>query len=570
VGRRVHALLELIGGKLHGRESCCGGFGPRTHAGGAAVSSRGAVLQQPIFHRPSPTVLAWRAMMASATNEGPPRLSIRNVAKTFPGVRAVDDVSLEVRRGEVHALIGENGAGKSTLMHLVAGVYQPDSGVIELDGASMAGLSEQGAADAGIAMVYQERSLVGALSVADNIYAGRQPVNGIGVIRRAPMYDGARRILTDLEVDIDPRTPVSHLSPGQQQMVEIAKGLSHDLKLLILDEPTSSLTINEGRHLFRVIRRLAEQGVAIIYVSHRMAEVFEISDRVTVLKDGRVTGDRDTALATHEDLISMMVGRELSFEPDMRRAAPDAAIALEVRDLAADPVVSASFKLRYGEIVCLAGLLGAGRTEVCEVIFGARPLQSGTILVEGRELNPRSPSDSMAAGISMLPEDRKESGLFIDFTIVANVAAANLPAYTHGGLLSSSEMRGVAQHYADELRIATPNINREVRNLSGGNQQKVLLAKWLARRPRILIVDEPTRGVDVGSKADIYRILRELAASGMALLVVSSDMLEVLAIAHRIVVMSEGRVAGEMDASVATEIAILELAAPTARQESAA
>jgi ABC-type sugar transport system ATPase subunit len=496
-----------------------------------------------------------------------PRLTMRNVVRTFPGVRAVDDVSFEVRRGEVHALIGENGAGKSTLMHLVAGVYRPDSGAIELDGASIVGLNEQAAADAGIAMVFQERSLVGALSVAENVYAGRQPVNALDVIRRAPMYEGTRRILADLEVDIDPRTAVALLSPGQQQMVEIAKGLSHELKLLILDEPTSSLTIKEGRHLFQVIRRLAAQGVAVVYVSHRMAEVFEISDRVTVMKDGRVTGVRETASVTPGELIALMVGRELSFEPDRRRAATDAAVALEVRDLAADPVVSASFSVRYGEIVCLAGLVGAGRTEVCEAIFGARAIQSGSVLVEGRELRPRSPADSMAAGISMLPEDRKEDGLFTDFTITANVVAANLEAYTHSGLLSKAEMRQVSQRYADKLRIATPSVDREVRFLSGGNQQKVLLAKWLAREPRILIVDEPTRGVDVGSKADLYRILRDLAADGIALLVVSSDLPEVLALAHRIVVMSEGRVVGELDAATATEIAILELAAPRARNE---
>jgi ABC-type sugar transport system ATPase subunit len=500
----------------------------------------------------------------------PPRLAMRNVVKTFPGVRAVDDVSFEVRRGEIHALIGENGAGKSTLMHLVAGVYQPDSGAVELDGTSILGLNEQGAADAGIAMVYQERSLVGALSVAENVYAGRQPVNALDIIRRAPMYEGTRRILADLEVDIDPRTPVAQLSPGQQQMVEIAKGLSHELKLIILDEPTSSLTINEGRHLFRVIRRLAAQGVAVVYVSHRMAEIFEISNRVTVMKDGRVTGVRHTASVTPKELISLMVGRELSFEPDPRRAAPDAAVALEVRDLVANPVVSASFSLRYGEIVCLAGLLGAGRTEVCEAIFGARPIQSGSIWVEGRELRPRNPEDSMAAGISMLPEDRKDGGLFIDFTIIANIVAANLAAYTHSGLLLKAEMHQVSEKYAGDLRIATPSVDREVRYLSGGNQQKVLLAKWLAREPRILIVDEPTRGVDVGSKADIYRILRDLAASGMALLVVSSDLPEVLALAHRIVVMSERRVAGELDAATATEVAILELAAPKALQERAA
>jgi ribose transport system ATP-binding protein/rhamnose transport system ATP-binding protein len=490
-----------------------------------------------------------------------PRLAVRTVTKTFPGVRAVDNVSFEVSRGEVMALIGENGAGKSTLMHLVAGVYQPDSGTIELDGVSIANLNEQGAADAGIAMVFQERSLVGALSVAENVFAGRQPVNALGVIRRAPMFEETRRILGELEVDIDPRTPVADLSPGQQQMVEVAKGLSHDLKLLILDEPTSSLTIKEGRHLFKVIERLAAKGVSIIYVSHRMAEIFEIADRVTVLKDGRLTGVRETAAVTPGDLISLMVGRELSFEPDHRRAAADAPVALEVRNLVASGVASASFSLRYGEILCLAGLLGAGRTETCEAIFGARRIQSGSILVDGRELKPRSPEDSMAAGISMLPEDRKDSGLFMDFTIAANVIAANLPAYTHYGLLSRGEIREVSQRYVNDLRVATPSINREVRNLSGGNQQKVLLAKWLARHPRILIVDEPTRGVDVGAKADIYRILRDLAASGLALLVVSSDLPEVLALAHRIVVMSEGRVAGELDAASATEVGILELAA---------
>jgi ribose transport system ATP-binding protein len=349
-------------------------------------------------------------------------------------------------------------------------------------------------------MVFQERSLVGALSVAENVFAGRQPTSRFGVIRRGQMFERAREILADLEVDIDPSTQVGNLSPGQQQMVEIAKGLSHELKLLILDEPTSSLTINEGRHLFRVLRRLAERGVAIVYVSHRLAEVFEIASRVTVLKDGRVTGVRDTSAVTHDDLIALMVGRELSFDPDPRRAAPDADVALEVIDLVAEPVLGVSFSVRYGEIVTLAGLVGAGRTETCEAIFGARPIQSGRVAVDGRTFVPRSPLVSMAAGISMLPEDRKDGGLFMDFPIAANIAAANLPAYTHGGLLADSEVARVAEEYVKDLRIATPNVKREVRNLSGGNQQKVLLAKGLAREPRILIVDAPTRGVDVGSK----------------------------------------------------------------------
>ena len=367
--------------------------------------------------------------------------------KTFPGVRAVDDVSLEVRRGEVHALIGENGAGKSTLMHLVAGVYQPDSGTIELDGASIAGLSEKGAADAGIAMVYQERSLVGALSVAENVYAGRQPVNAP---RRHPTRPDARRARAGswpISRSTSTRAlPVARLSPGQQQMVEIAKGLSHELKLLILDEPTSSLTINEGRHLFRVIRRLAAQGVAIIYVSHRMAEIFEISDRVTVMKDGRVTGVRETGLG-HQRRADRADGRARALLRARSAARGRRTPASRSRSATSPPtpVVSASFSLRYGEILCLAGLLGAGRTEVCEAIFGARPIQSGSIIVDGRELRPRSPADSMAAGISMLPEDRKEGGLFMDFTITANVVAANLPAYTHSGLLSEAEMRAVSR-----------------------------------------------------------------------------------------------------------------------------
>jgi ABC-type sugar transport system ATPase subunit len=498
-----------------------------------------------------------------------PRLAIRGVTKTFPGVRALSDVSFDVTPGEIHALIGENGAGKSTLMHLCAGVYQPDTGEIELDGRSVVGFDERATAEAGIAMVFQERSLVGALSVAENVFAGRQPTGALGLVRRGEMVDRTRAILKELEVDIDPSTEVAGLSPGEQQMVEIAKGLSHELRLLILDEPTSSLTIAEARHLFKVLRRLAASGIAIVYVSHRLAEVFEIADRVTVLKDGQVTGVRTVKDATTDQLIRLMVGRELSFEPDPRRVADDAPVALEVIDLVAPPVVSASFSVRQGEIVCLAGLVGAGRTEVCEAIFGARHIVSGQVLVNGREHRPASPSDSMAAGISMLPEDRKESGLFMDFSITDNVVSADLPRFANRGLMATRAMTDAASRFVERLRIATPNTERVIRDLSGGNQQKVLLAKWLVREPEVLIVDEPTRGVDVASKADIYRILRDLAASGIALVVVSSDLPEVLAIAHRIVVMSEGRVVTMLDASAATEVGILELAAPRSERTAA-
>jgi ribose transport system ATP-binding protein/rhamnose transport system ATP-binding protein len=335
-----------------------------------------------------------------------------------------------------------------------------------------------------------------------------------------------------------------------------------DLRLLILDEPTSSLTISEARHLFRVLHTLAPRGVAIVYVSHRLVEVFEVADRVTVLRDGRVTGVRRITDTSPEELIQLQVGRELSFEPDPRRAADDAPVVLEVEGVAAPPVSSVSLRVRAGEIVCLAGLVGAGRTETCEAIFGLRPRLAGRIAVAGQTIAPRHALDAMNAGIGMVPEDRKDAGLFLAMSIAANISAASLDAVTQAGVISDRLIRERADLFVKQLRIATPDIEREVRLLSGGNQQKVLLAKWLARSPRVLIVDEPTRGVDVGSKADVHAILRQLAASGTALLVVSSDLPEVLALAHHIVVMSEGRVAGEMDAAAADEVSILQMAAP--------
>jgi len=506
-----------------------------------------------------------------ATMAGAPRLSLRNLVKTFPGVRAVNDVTVDVWPGEIHALMGENGAGKSTLMQMVAGVYQPESGDILLDGVSILGGDERSSSEAGIAMVFQERSLVGALSVAENIFAARQPANLLGFIKRDQMEREARRILDSLGVSINPRARVETLSPGEQQMVEVAKGLSRELKVIILDEPTSSLTIKESRQLFGVLRELAARGVAVVYVSHRMDEIFELTDRLTVLKDGAVTGTRRTSEVTAQEIIALMVGRDLSFEPDSRRVADGTKVALELCDLAAAPKVhSISFALRYGEILCLAGLLGAGRTETCEAIFGVREITGGSLYIDGKEFRPASPQDSMRAGISMVPEDRKEGGLFLDFPIWANIGAASLSRFTRRGLMSSRALRSESLKRVAELRIATPDIDRAVSNLSGGNQQKVLLAKWLVRNPRILIVDEPTRGVDVGAKADIYRILRELAAEGMAILVVSSDLPEVLALAHRIIVVAGGESVADFDAGDATEHMILELATSTSNHSKVA
>lgn len=491
-----------------------------------------------------------------------PRLSVKGISKAFPGVQALDDVSFDVLPGEIHGMVGENGAGKSTLMHIVAGVYQPDTGTMRMDGEQYAPDNEKAAQQSGVAMVFQEGSLFPPLSVAENIFAGRQPVNKFGLIDFAAMTEQTQALLQDLEVDIAPSALVSTLSPGQRQLVDIAKALSQQVRLLILDEPTSSLTISEARLLFKILRRLAKRGVAVVYVTHRLAEIFEIGDRVTVLRDGKVTGIRTIAETTHDDLIHLEVGRILSFEPDKTRTSPDAPVVLEIQNLTAPPVQNASFIVRAGEIVCLAGLVGAGRSELCEALFGLRAWESGSVLVNGKPYKPRHPADALRADIAMAPEDRRTAGLFLEMSVSNNIAAASLGAVSSKGLIVESEIEKISKEFADSLRIVTPNLDRHVLYLSGGNQQKVMLAKWLARRPKLLIVDEPTRGVDVGAKADVYDILRELASKGVALLVVSSDLPEVLSLAHRIIVMSEGRTVGELDPLQADEVTILQLATP--------
>ncbi len=503
------------------------------------------------------------AGVSSPGQVGVSRLSVQGVTKAFPGVLALDNVSIEVLPGEIHAMVGENGAGKSTLMHIVAGVYHPEQGRMEIDGFPYNPADEKAAQEAGVAMVYQEGSLFPPLSVAENIFAGRQPLTRFGTVDFARMQNETRKLLDDLDVtDVDPRTLVAYLSPSQRQLVDIAKALSQQVRILILDEPTSSLTINEARHLFKVINQLTTRGVAIIYVTHRLGEVFEVAQRVTVLKDGKVTGVRVIGQATPDELIHLEVGRELSFEPSQDAPKPDAPVVLDIQDLVAAPVKNASLKVRAGEIVCLAGLVGAGRTELCEAIFGVRPHVSGTILMDGVEINPHHPLDAMNAKIGMVTEDRRDAGLFLAMSVATNILAGNMDSVSRGDILDQKQVEQLARQSVDALHIVTPSIEREVMFLSGGNQQKVLLARWLARKPRLLIVDEPTRGVDVGAKAELYKILRELAKSGVALLVVSSDLPEVLALAHRVVVMSEGRTVGELDAGQADEVTILQMATP--------
>ena len=490
------------------------------------------------------------------------RLKVHDVTKTFPGVVAVQDVSVEIVPGEIHAIIGENGAGKSTLMHIIAGVYQPDVGNMEIDGKPYAPSDEMEAQKAGIAMVFQERSLFTPLSVAENVFAGRQPVKNLGLIDFHTMEKRTKDLLQDFDLDINPSTRVAYLSPSQRQLVEVAKALSHEVQILILDEPTSSLTVNEARNLFRILRRLADRGVTVIYVTHRLAEVFEVADRVTVLKDGKVTGIREIKNTTADELIFLEVGRELSFKPTSGRVKGDAPVVLEIENLFSLPVNNASLKVKAGEIVCLAGLVGAGRTELCETIFGIRKRTAGVIRVRGEEINPLHPIDAMRARIAMVTEDRRDAGLFLSMSIADNVISANLDSVARNGIIDNREVKELAQNSVEMLNIVTPSLDREVMFLSGGNQQKVLLARWLARKPEILIVDEPTRGIDVGTKSDLYAILRELAKSGVAVLVVSSDLPEVLALAHHIVVMSEGKTVGEMDARDATEVKILQMATP--------
>jgi ABC-type sugar transport system ATPase subunit len=488
------------------------------------------------------------------------RLRIESLFKRFPGVQALADVSLVVEPGEIHALLGENGAGKSTLGKIIAGVYLRDSGLIEVDGQEIGTLTEARAAQFGIGIVHQEGSLVRTLSIADNVFAGRQPTRRFGQIDTRTIVARTAALLAQLGVELDPRTKVSELSSAQMQAVEICKVLSQDLKLLILDEPTAALTLTETERLFDILRRLKINGVAIIYVSHRLAEIFTLCDRVTVLKDGQLSGVRDVKDTNPSELIRLMIGREVHFQRDASTR-KYGNILLGIDRLVARPYVrNVSFDVREGEIVCLAGLVGSGRSEACEAIFGVRRIEGGTVSVRNKRVNFGGPWDAMIAGIGMVPEDRKDGGLFLSMDIAHNICVTILDRVSERGVISLEKSEALADRFIEELRIATPSARRSVGDLSGGNQQKVMLAKWLAREPAILIVDEPTRGVDVGARSEIYRILRSLAAQGLALIVVSSDLPEVLTLADRIVVFADGRTVGELEGATATEEQVLKLA----------
>jgi ABC-type sugar transport system ATPase subunit len=495
---------------------------------------------------------------------------MRGIHKRFPGVHALKGVHLEVRAGEVHALVGENGAGKTTLMHILAGVYRADEGTIDFNRQQDVVIQDERAAQKlGIAIVFQERSLFSTLSVAENIFAARQPVDRFGRIDRRRLFAGAEELLKQVGLGrIEPQTPLAGLSTAQQQMVEIAKALSLDAKLIIFDEPTAALTGTETRALFEVITRLKQAGVGIIYISHRLEEIFKIADRVTVLKDGVLQGTFPVAQTNTDRLISCMVGREIALHQRHAAGAADSRpVMLEVKGLNDAESLRHSrpflhditFQVRAGEILVLAGLAGAGRTELALSLFGARPRASGEIRVAGQATDIGSPAEAIAAGIGYASEDRKEAGLFPEMSIAQNIVAAKLDAFG-SWWFDDRRGNGVAEEYRRRLRLATPTVSQVVRNLSGGNQQKVVLAKWLLVNPKVLIVDEPTRGIDVGAKTEVHALLREVARNGAAVIVISSDLPEVLAVADRIIVMREGRIAGALKGASASEEAVLRLA----------
>ncbi|MFM0644621.1 sugar ABC transporter ATP-binding protein [Paraburkholderia bryophila] len=492
-----------------------------------------------------------------------PLISVKKLSKSFPGVRALHEVQLELMTGEVHALMGENGAGKSTLMKILAGVYTRDTGEILVDGQPVDFQSPRDAQAVGVGIIHQELQLMNHLSVAQNIFIGREPRGRLGVFLDDDKLNAqARDILARMHVNIDPRAMVGALTVAKQQMVEIAKALSFDSRVLIMDEPTSALNDAEIAELFRIIRELKSRGVGIVYISHKMDELKQIADRVTVLRDGEYVATVAVADASVETIIGMMVGRTLTDVEPPNNTADKGEIALQVKHLNAGPLVrDVSFTLHNGEILGFAGLMGAGRTEVARAVFGADPIESGEIVVRGKRVTIRQPSDAVAHGIGYLSEDRKRYGLATGMDVESNIVMSNLDKFLSlNFFLRRARIRRTAGHFIKLLAIRTPSATQPVRLLSGGNQQKVVIAKWLERDCDVLFFDEPTRGIDVGAKSEIYKLLRALAAQGKAIVMISSELPEILRMSDRIVVMCEGRITGELLAAEASQESIMHLA----------
>jgi ribose transport system ATP-binding protein len=492
-----------------------------------------------------------------------PLLALRAISKTYPGVRALDQVDLAIGHGEVLGLIGENGAGKSTLMKIMGGVVTPSAGSILIDGVEHAGLTVKEATRAGIAFVHQELNLFENLDVAANIFIGREPRRGglLNIVDDKALHERVQPLLDRLGVDFGPREPVENLSIAQRQMVEIAKALSLDARVIIMDEPTSSLTLTETDRLLEVIADLKANGVSVIYISHRLAEVKACADRVLVLRDGRRVAELARDEISHGAMIRWMIGRDLKslYIPPK---GPPAEGGLAVTDLVtpAFPERTVSLTVRRGEILGLAGLVGSGRTSLAQTVFGIQPALRGRIALDGRALAIRSAPDAIAEGIYLVPEDRKRSGLLLDVPIVGNITLADLPNYASLGIVDGAREARTAEDQRRSLGIKAPSIETEAVTLSGGNQQKVVLGKWLSMRPQVMIFDEPTRGIDVGAKSEIYTLMRNLADAGVAILMISSDMEEVIGVSDRIAVMHEGRISGILERADFSEQNVLMLA----------
>ena len=488
-------------------------------------------------------------------------LTMKDIDKSFPGVHALDHVNFEVKRGEVHALMGENGAGKSTLMKVLTGIYQKDSGSITYKGKETEFHNTREAQDAGVVIVHQELNMVGDLTVAQNIFIGREPKKGFSIDDKK-MIEDSKKLFQELNIEINPKEKMNNLTVGKQQMCEIAKAISHKAEVIIFDEPSAALTEKEIADLFEIIRDLRKKGLGIVYISHRMDEIKTITDRVTVMRDGGYVGTLITKDCTKDDIINMMVGRVIYEDPKTQNMVPkDAPVVLKVDHLNAGKMVKdVSFELHKGEILGFSGLMGAGRTETARALFGADPIDSGDIYINGKKVDIKSPEDAVRNGIGYLSEDRKRYGIVVQKSVAENTSMATMEHFMKGIFIDKKKEKEVSQQYVESLATKTPNVDQLVVNLSGGNQQKVVIAKWLTRNCDILIFDEPTRGIDVGAKNEIYKLMNQLAEQGKAIIMISSEMTEILRMSDRIVVMCEGKKTGELDISEATQENIMNMA----------
>ncbi|MHA7967881.1 sugar ABC transporter ATP-binding protein [Rhizobium sp. CAU 1783] len=489
-------------------------------------------------------------------------LVAEGVRKEFPGVVALDDVTFRLKRGSVHALMGENGAGKSTLMKILAGIYHPDKGTVQLKGVDIRLESPLDALENGIAMIHQELNLMSPMTVAENIWIRREPLNRFGFVDHREMNRKTAELFNRLNITIHPETRVGELSVANRQMVEIAKAVSYESDVLIMDEPTSALTEREVEHLFQIIRSLRDQGIGIVYITHKMSELFEIADEFSVFRDGKYIGTHASTDVTRDDIIRMMVGREIT-QMFPKEDVPLGDVVLSVKNLTLDGVFrDVSFDVRAGEILGVAGLVGSGRSNVAETIFGVTPASSGTIEIDGKPVSITSPTEAIRNRMAFLTEDRKDTGCLLILSVLENMQLAVLQdRFVSKGFVTQTDLTAECEEMCRKLRVKTPNLAERIENLSGGNQQKVLIGRWMLTNPRILILDEPTRGIDVGAKAEIHRLVTEMTRNGVAVVMISSEMPEVLGMSDRVMVMHEGRVTGFLDRAEATQIKVMDLAA---------